>query len=312
MSSTKAAEVQLGPYTINESPANLFLFEAHLTAFKISQCLTWLLFLLHFIVHFLLACKIQRDGSGVPWLVWIAFLSEFFLNIPEATTACTIILALFSGKAERPRPDYRICSSVAPSVDIMITCCGEPVNIIINTVLAAAAQEYPPQSVRIFVLDDAHDAELRHAVDVLQLRRDDAVSPSIIYLSRTVKPGEQSHFKSGNLRSGIEESRRLGPGSDLLAGLDADMIPEPDWLKRMVPHLLLRDEVAMACAPQVSKPDTMITTAETLFLNTQPRNNRYLSHMASRCVALLQCPRRGPLGPTSRFRHLLHRARDSQ
>ena len=251
MSLSKATEVQLGSYTINEFPANLFLFETYLTAFKVSQLLTWLLFLLHLIVHFSLACKIQRDGSGVTWLVWIAFLSELFLNIPEVTTACTIILALFSGKAERPRPDYRLCGPAAPSVDIMITCCGEPVNIIINTVLAAAAQEYPPHSFRIFVLDDAHDAELRHAVDMLQLRRDKAVSPSIIYLSRTVKSGEQSHFKSGNLRSGIEESRRMEPGSELLAGLDADMIPEPDWLRRMVPHLLLRDEVAMACGPQV-------------------------------------------------------------
>lgn len=34
--------------------------------------------------------------------------------------------------------------------------------------------------------------------------------------------------------------------------------------------------------------------------------------MGSRCVALLQRPRRGPARPTSRFRHLLHRARDSQ
>ena len=251
MPSSKATKIQYGSYTINEFPANLFLFETYLTAFKGSQLLTWLLFLLHSIVHFFLACKIQRDGSGVPWRVWIAFLSELFLNIPEATTACTIILALFSGKAERPRPDYQLCGLAAPSVDIMITCCGEPINIIINTVLAAAAQEYPSQSFRIFVLDDAHDAELRHAVDMLQLRRDKAASPSIIYLSRTVKPGEQSHFKSGNLRSGIDESRRLEPGSDLLAGLDADMIPEPDWLRRMVPHLLLRDEVAMACGPQV-------------------------------------------------------------
>ena len=253
MSPSKAIEVQLGSHTFTESPASTFLFETHLTAFKISHCLTWLLFLLHLVVHFLLACKIQRDGSGVPWLVWIACLRDMFLNIPEATTACTIILALFSGKAERPRPDYRLCGSAAPSVDIMVTCCGEPVNIIINTVLAAAAQEYPPQSFRIFVLDDAHDAELRHAVDMLRLRRDKAVGPSIIYLSRTVKPGEQSHFKSGNLRSGIEESGRLEPGSELLAGLDADMIPEPDWLRRMVPHLLLRDEVAMAVGPQVRK-----------------------------------------------------------
>ena len=253
MSSCKSTEIHQGPYTFKESPPNLFPFEIHLGAFKTSLILTWFLSLLHLTLHFLLAYRIQRDGSDVPWQVWIALLSESSLAILEATAACNMILALFSGKADQPRADYRLCGHAAPSVDIMITCCGEPVDIIINTVLAAAAQDYPAPKFRVFVLDDGHDAELRHAVDMLQVRRDRAAGPSIIYLSRTVKPGEQSHFKSGNLRSGIEESQRLEPGSELLASLDADMIPEPDWLRRMLPHLLLREEVAMACGPQVRR-----------------------------------------------------------
>lgn len=262
MSPSKAAKILQGPYTIHKSPANLFLFETHLGAFKASQILTWLLCILHFIVHFSLAYKVHQDGPDVPWQVWIALLSEFFLIIPEATTACTIIPALLSGKAAKPRPDYRLCGHPVPSVDIMITCCGEPVNIIINTVLAAAAQDYPARKLRVFVLDDGHDAGLRHAVDKLQLHRDKATSPSIIYLSRTLQPGEQSHFKSGNIRFGIEESQRLESGSELFAGLDADMIPEPDWLRRMVPHLLLQDEVAMACGPQVSKSTPWLPAAQ--------------------------------------------------
>lgn len=253
MSSPKSTEIRHGPYTFKKSLPILFLFETHLNAFKASIVLTWSLLLLHLIVHFSLAYKIHGDGSDVPWQVWIALLSESSLTILEATAACNMILALFSGKAGQPRPDCRLCGNTAPAVDIMITCCGEPVNIIINTILAAAAQDYPSRKFRIFVLDDGHDAELRYAVDKLQVRRDRAAGPSIIYLSRTVNPGEQSHFKSGNLRSGIEESQRLEPGSELLASLDADMIPEPDWLRLMVPHLLLREEVAMACGPQVRR-----------------------------------------------------------
>ena len=253
MSSSKASKIQQGPYTFNESAAKLFLFEAHLTAFKVSQVFTWALCLLHLVVQFSLAYQIQRDGPDVPWQVWIAWLTELFLIVPEATTACTIILALFSGKAAQPRPDYRLRGETAPLVDIMITCCGEPLNVIVNTVLAAAAQDYPARKFRVFVLDDGRDAELRHAIDKVQLRHHQATSPSIIYLSRSIKPDEQSHFKSGNLRFGIEESQRLGSGSELLAGLDADMIPEPDWLRRMVPHLLLDDKVAIACGPQVCR-----------------------------------------------------------
>ena len=268
MSSSNATEIQRGSYTFKTSPAKLFLFETHLNAFKVSHILTWSLWLLHLMLYFSLACKIQRDGPDVPWQVWIALLSEILLTIPEALTACTIILALFSGKAAQPRPDYRLCGHAAPSVDIMITCCGESVNIIVNTILAAAAQDYPARQLRIFVLDDGHDAELRHAVDMLQIRRDRAASPSIIYLSRTAAPGEQSHFKSGNLRFGIEESYRLGSASEFLAGLDADMIPEPDWLRRMVPHLLLQDKVAIACGPQVRIWNSHMTCIPALSPNT--------------------------------------------
>lgn len=244
-SSSKATEIQQGSYTFKEFPAKLFLFERYL---KVSQILTWSISLLHLIVHFSLVYKIQRDGPDVPWQVWIALLSQLFLVIPEATTACTVILSLLSGKTASLRPNYRLCGQAAPSVDIMITCCGEPVSIVINTVLAAAAQDYPA---RVFVLDDGHDPELRHAVDMLHLRCKIAADPAIVYLSRKATPSQQSQFKWGSLRFGIEESQHLEPGSELLAGLDADMIPEPDWLRRMVPHLLLQDEVAIACGPQV-------------------------------------------------------------
>lgn len=251
MSTSKATKIQHGSYTFYKSQASLFPYEVHLNAFKISHILTGFLWLLHIGILFVLLYQIQRDEPHMPWKIWIALFCELFLAIPETVTACTIVLALFSGKSAHPRADYLLHGDEAPSVDIMITCCGEPVNIVINTVAAAAAQDYPIGRFRVFVLDDGHDAELQHAVEMLKLRLKSEASRSINYLSRTVPQGQQSHFKSGNLRFGIEESQCLGAGSELLAGLDADMIPEPDWLRRMVPHLLLQDEVALACGPQV-------------------------------------------------------------
>ena len=250
-------EIQRGAYSymLEETPAPLFPWEIHFNAFKISHLITWSLWLLHTIVHFALAYRVQREGPFVPWLLWIALIADVVLTIPEAVAASTIAMAFFSGKAAQRRPDYRLCGPAAPLVDIMITCCGEPVEIILNTIAAAAAQDYPIESVRVFVLDDGHDSELRHAVDKLKLklRLDKPAGPPVIYLSRPVVSGEPSHYKSGNLRYGIEQSQRLGAGSEFFAGLDADMIPEPDWLSRMVPHLLLHDEVALACGPQVSR-----------------------------------------------------------
>ena len=251
MAKSKISEIQHGLYRLQKYPASLYPFEIHLDAFRFSHILTWSLCMLHTTVLFALACSLQREETTTPWQIWIALLAELSLNIPETLTAFTILLALFSGKAARPRPAYRLEGHVAPSVDIMITCCGEPVEIVINTISAAAAQDYPIARSRVFVLDDGHDAELQQAVEMLKLRLSKTTNRSIIYLSRTVPPGQPSHFKSGNLRFGIEESQRLGTGSDFVAGLDADMVPEPNWLRSMVPHVLLQDEVAMACGPQV-------------------------------------------------------------
>ena len=41
-------------------------------------------------------------------------------------------------------------------------------------------------------------------------------------------------------------------GSAYLASLDADMIPDKGWLRAIVPHLILEDNLALACPTQVS------------------------------------------------------------
>lgn len=38
--------------------------------------------------------------------------------------------------------------------------------------------------------------------------------------------------------------------SEFVAGLDADMIPEPHWLRTIMPHLIDHPDVALACPPQ--------------------------------------------------------------
>ncbi|KAL8809572.1 MAG: hypothetical protein Q9200_003292 [Gallowayella weberi] len=170
-------------------------------------------------------------------------------TLEDAVTALNIILGLFSRKVTEPRPNYQLTGDAAPTIDVLITCCGEPVGVIIDTVNASAAQDYPASKLRIFVLDDSRDEELCHAIGRLNVHLAVRHGPLVIYISREKLPGVRSYFKAGNLRFGIDESERLD-GSEFLAGLDADMIPEPNWLSKMVPHLLLDDKLALACPPQ--------------------------------------------------------------
>jgi cellulose synthase/poly-beta-1,6-N-acetylglucosamine synthase-like glycosyltransferase len=138
-----------------------------------------------------------------------------------------------------------------PTVDVCITCCGEPTEVILNTVAAAAAQDYPSNNFRVFVLDDGHSMALRMAIQALGARLRQKGGPEIHYRSRNVKQGERSYFKSGNLQFGIQEARKAG-NSEYFASLDADMITEPDWLRRMLPYLLADSRIALVNPPQVT------------------------------------------------------------
>ena len=118
-----------------------------------------------------------------------------------------------------------------------------------DTVIAAASQDYPTHRFRIFVLDDKKDANLERLVRDFQLERKE--KPLITYVARPKPRGIRHYYKGGNVRYGYEVSNDLGQGSEYFAALDADMITESDWLRRVVPHLILQDSLALACPPQV-------------------------------------------------------------
>lgn len=138
----------------------------------------------------------------------------------------------------------------APSIDVFITCCGEQVDVILATIAAATAQDYPKSRFKVFVLDDGHDEELRIGVGQASKDLEDSDGPKLIYISRKVENGLKSYFKAGNIQFGIDESNARS-GSQYIASLDADMIPEPQWLRKLVPHLILEDGIALVAIPQV-------------------------------------------------------------
>lgn len=81
--------------------------------------------------------------------------------------------------------------------------------------------------------------------------------PSLTYVAREKRPGVRHHFKGGNLHNGYELSSHQDQGSEYFAALDADMIATTDWLRRVVPHLIVQDDLALAGPPQVRPPDSI-------------------------------------------------------
>lgn len=149
----------------------------------------------------------------------------------------------------RHREKLRIIGDVVPTVDVFITCCGEDLDVILDTIRATAAVDWPADRFRIIILDDGTSAELRTAIETLTLANP---KTSIYYTARVKVRGVHHHFKAGNLNHGLAFVQELpgGPG-EFIAALDADMIPEPHWLRTIVAHLVIDSQLALSCPPQV-------------------------------------------------------------
>ena len=143
------------------------------------------------------------------------------------------------GKLQLP---MRLIGDKAPMVDVFVTCCGEPIDVVLDTVRASCCQDYPKHRFRITVLDDA--ASLAVKEQVLGLRRFFPEN-GIHYSSRQTK--STSHSKAGNLNHGLEYVTHLeGGAAEFVAVLDVDMIPLPHWLRTMIPCLLLDLTIGLA------------------------------------------------------------------
>ncbi|KAL8866206.1 MAG: hypothetical protein Q9174_006437 [Haloplaca sp. 1 TL-2023] len=140
------------------------------------------------------------------------------------------------------RPRLRLTGTQAPKVDVLIFYCGEGVHILLDTVKAACSSDYPPDGFRVTVLDDSDTAS--DPIRALQPR-----FPNLFYTARRGR--DRAWHKAGNINHGLDFVASLpGGANELVAGLDVDMMPEKDWLRRMVPHFRLNPNMGMVCSNQ--------------------------------------------------------------
>jgi cellulose synthase (UDP-forming) len=98
------------------------------------------------------------------------------------------------------------------SVDVLITTYDEPAELLRETLVCAVSMRYPH---RTFVLDDGNRAEVRTLAEELGCG----------YLART----ERTNAKAGNLNSGLVQT-----SGEFIVTLDADHIPMPDLIDRLI------------------------------------------------------------------------------
>ena len=115
-----------------------------------------------------------------------------------------------------------------------------------DTVRAACALDYPPESYRVVVLDDSRSKSVRESVERLSQEQS---YKNLYYASRDVDVLSFSKFGNLNFGLGYVDGLPSGP-SDFVAILDIDMIPLPYWLRAVLPYLVADDKVGLANPPQ--------------------------------------------------------------
>lgn len=184
----------------------------------------------------------QKFASPFP-LAWVFIAIEIVVAIPIFMQTFWSLFVL----KKRHRPKLRLVGNDCPTVDVLITCCGEDDDLIMDTVRASCDLDYPHDRFRVILLDDGKANNLAASVEDLM-----DIYPNVFYMRRQKIPGVPHHFKAGNLNYGLDEVHNLpGGAGEFMAALDADMIPEQHWLRAIMPHMILDPKMGLACPPQL-------------------------------------------------------------
>lgn len=114
-----------------------------------------------------------------------------------------------------------------PTLDVIITTAGEPIDIIRATVLAAVAIEYPHE---IYILDDGRAKEIQLLASQL----------GVNYVSRK----NRTHAKAGNINYGLQYCT-----GEFFAIFDADQVAHPEFVIDLLPFMVDK-KIAMVQSPQ--------------------------------------------------------------
>ena len=144
----------------------------------------------------------------------------------------------------RWRPRLFLTGDLVPSVDVIITCCNEDIDVILDTTQATLHQDYPRNRFRVIVTDDGRSVELEKAVTAWMIEH-----PNLYYTAR-IKIGPAG-WKGGNLDHAYHFVDRLpGGAAEMVAGLDADLMPERRWLRSAMAHVVSDSRMGCVCPSQ--------------------------------------------------------------
>ena len=126
-----------------------------------------------------------------------------------------------------------------------------------------ARTDYPREKLEIQVLDDSTDETrslVRALVAKLREPSGDEAPLDIVYIHRVDRVG----YKAGALDAGLKVAK-----GDLVAVFDADFLPQPEFLRALVPHFMNDPKVGMVQARwgHLNREHSLLTRTQALMLD---------------------------------------------
>ncbi|KAI8250196.1 hypothetical protein K4K57_002567 [Colletotrichum sp. SAR 10_99] len=127
---------------------------------------------------------------------------------------------------------FPITEENAPTVDIFLPCCSEPLEILENTYKHIVNIDWPASKLQVHVMDDSASLTVRALAEQYGFN----------YSVRDDRPRLR---KAGNLRWTFARTN-----GDFFAIFDADFCPRPDFVKELIVEHLGDDKTALVQSPQ--------------------------------------------------------------
>jgi cellulose synthase/poly-beta-1,6-N-acetylglucosamine synthase-like glycosyltransferase len=165
----------------------------------------------------------------------VSFLSLIYLIAALVVAlygANALLLSALYLRRRRDRPPQAPEPETWPVVTVQLPIYNE-LYVVKRLVDAVAHLDYPRERLQVQVLDDSTDETTRIARAHVAYHRARGLDIKLLHRQN------RSGFKAGALAHGLETAR-----GELIAILDADFVPSPDFLKRTVPHLVAEPSLA--------------------------------------------------------------------
>ena len=179
--------------------------------------------------------------SGGMWLFAISAVPFYWFGGFVALLQIYLIISYIVGicgkdydfeKHKKILEDHPVMPDSAPTVDIYLPCCKEPMEILENTYKHIQALQYPEGKLKVYVLDDGGMDSVKQMAE----------SYGFNYITRDDKPRLK---KAGNLRWAFARTH-----GDFFVIYDADFCPRSDFLLELIPVMKSDDNLAIVQTPQ--------------------------------------------------------------